>query len=83
MVISINPTITGGFVYHTLKDPAVSKFISELNLSREDAHNFVKTILIVGSRDLKIDFNKKVNIAVDKILDEQEQQQRSSEPSTL
>ena len=58
MLISINPTITGGFVYHTLKDPVVSKFISDLKLSKEDAHNFVKAVLIVGSRDLEIDFEK-------------------------
>ena len=72
MLISINPTITGGCVYHTLKDPVVSKFISDLKLSKEDAHNFVKAVLIVGSRDLEIDFEKKVEIAVDRILDKQE-----------
>jgi hypothetical protein len=69
MIILINPTITGGFVHHVMKDKSVSNFISSLKLSERDAHDFVKSILIVGTRDLNIDFKKKVDHAVDKILD--------------
>lgn len=69
MTILINPTITGGFVHHVMKDKSVSNFISSLNLSEKESHDFVKAVLIVGTRDLNIDFKKKVDHEVDKILD--------------
>lgn len=72
MTIQINPTITGGFVFHVMRDDAVHKIISNLNLSEDDAHGLVKAILISGTRDLNIDFQKKVHHAVDKILDDEE-----------
>lgn len=69
MQLSINPTITGGFVIHTMRDAKVAKHIETLNLTDEEAHNFIKAVLIAGTRDLKVDFNKSTGIRIDQVLE--------------
>jgi hypothetical protein len=69
MHISINPTITGGFVYHVMADKEVAKHIKKLKLTDEEAHNFAKAVLIAGMRDIEIDFNKTASRRVDQVLD--------------
>lgn len=60
MLLSYDPTITGGFVYHVMNDPAVKARLDILDLNENDKHNLVKEILIVGTRDLHVDLNKKL-----------------------
>lgn len=69
MQISITPTITGGFVFHVMKDAKVAEHIKNLNLTTGEAHDFVKAALIAGMRDIKIDFNKSAGRRVDQVLD--------------
>lgn len=76
MHLSINPTISGGFVIHTMRDGKVAEHIKNLNLTDKEAHNFIKAVLIAGTRDLKVDFNKSTGIRVDQVLkkfDEEEE----------
>ena len=73
MLLKINPTITGGFVHHILRDKKVKRELEKLGIIEEDKqHTLVKEIIIAATRDLQIDFNKKLNIEVDKILDSKE-----------
>lgn len=60
MLISYDPTITGGFVYHIMADKEVKARLDNLQLTEQDKHNLVKEILIAGTRDLNIDVNKKI-----------------------
>lgn len=70
MHIHVNPTISGGFVYHLMRDPVVAAALSNNNISDEtDRHNLVKEIAIAATRDLNIDFDKIVFRKVEKVLD--------------
>lgn len=60
MIINYDPTITGGFVYHVMKHDAVRKLLDELDISDKEKHNLVKAVLIVGTKDLELDINKKI-----------------------
>lgn len=60
MIFEYNPTITGGFVYKVMEDPDVAVSLNLLDLSESEKHNLVKNILIVGTRDLECDINKKI-----------------------
>lgn len=51
-----------------MRDDEVAKHIKNLNLTDEDAHNFIKSVLIAGTRDLKVDFNKMAGMRIDKVL---------------
>jgi len=68
MTITVSPRISGGFVNHVLKDESVSSKIKALNLSERDAHDLAKQILIVGTRDINIDFKKSAAQYVEKLL---------------
>lgn len=69
MTIKFNPTITGGFVHHVMKDKKVKEEMERVNLTEESAHNLVKAILICGTRDLDADIHRVVERRVDKELD--------------
>lgn len=60
MLLSYDPTISGGFVYHVMGDKEVRARLDLLDLNEQDKHNLVKAILIVGTRDLHVDLNKKI-----------------------
>ncbi len=69
MTIDYNPTISGGFVHHVMKDEKVLDEITKAGLTKETAHNLIKAVLICGTRDLRIDFNRVVERRVDRELD--------------
>ena len=52
-----------------MRDDKVAKHIEKLNLTDEEAHNFIKAVLIAGTRDLKVDFNKSTGIRIDQVLE--------------
>jgi hypothetical protein len=64
MLIDYTPTITGGFVFHIMRDEKaetnVKAKLDRLELSEEEAHDLVKAILIAGFRDLESDVDKNV-----------------------
>lgn len=78
MQISINPTITGGFVIHIMRDDKVAEHIDKLNLTDKQSHDFIKAILIAGTRDLKIDFNKMAGIRVDQVLEKLDKEEEEA-----
>lgn len=78
MVLTINPTITGGFVHHVMKDEQVKKKLDNLELNGKEAHDFIKRVMILTVRDLQIDFNKNVHQRVDQILEDIEKDEDPS-----
>lgn len=69
MVITFNPTITGGFVHHCMSDPEVTSELLKLGINKEEAHNLIKSILIVGTRDLRFDLDRKIKIELTKAFE--------------
>lgn len=71
MLINYSPTITGGFVFHVMRDKQhetnVREKLDRLGLSEEEEHDLVKAILIAGFRDLEIDVDKKVKQKLSKV----------------
>ena len=59
MVIRTNPRISGGFVHHVMRNPVVSDLIKDM--SEEDAHNLVKSVIIAAMKDFDIDVNNIIN----------------------
>lgn len=66
MLISLEPTISGGFVHHVMDDPEVAKLLREIDVSPSDKHNLTKAILIAGLRDFEYDVNQKIMQEVSK-----------------
>lgn len=60
MLIEYNPTITGGFVYKVMARPEVAVLLQELDISEREKHDLVKSVLIVGTRDLECNINEKI-----------------------
>lgn len=60
MLIEYNPTITGGFVYKVMARPEVAALLQELDISEREKHDLVKSVLIVGTRDLECNINEKI-----------------------
>lgn len=58
MNISLNPTVSGGFVYKVMRDIKVAPLIA--NMEQEDAHDLVKKILIAGFTHFKYDVNEHI-----------------------
>jgi len=59
MVIKINPTISGGFVFKIMRDSKVEPLIRGMDES--EAHELVKEILIAGTRDLNVNVNELIS----------------------
>ncbi len=52
-----------------MRDDKVAEHIKKLNLTDTEAHNFIKSVLIAGTRDLKVDFKKSTGIRIDQVLE--------------
>jgi hypothetical protein len=70
MLIDYTPTITGGFVFHIMRDENsdtnVRKQLDKLELTEEEEHDLVKAILIAGFRDLESDVDKSIRRKIQK-----------------
>lgn len=64
--IQFNPRISGGFVFHVMKDSKIAPLINNLkaaDFTDEEIHEIVKNIIIVSFRDYEVDINEKINVA--------------------
>lgn len=50
-----------------MENDHVSKLIDEYNLTEEEAHKFVKTVLITGFSKYDVDINKVINDVRDRV----------------
>ena len=61
MRISFNPRINSSFTKIVMESDHVSKLIDDYELTEEEAHQFVKTVLITGFSKYEVDINKVIN----------------------
>lgn len=61
MKLRFTPNIKGSFVNHVMNDSIVAEHMNKLGITKEQAHDFVKSIMIVTGRDLDVDINKVIN----------------------
>lgn len=59
-----------------MRDGKVAEHIKKLNLTNEEAHNFIKAVLIAGTRDLKVDFNESLGKRVDQVLEKLDEEEK-------
>lgn len=59
-------------MHHVMRDPFVMAQMKLKGLTEENAHDIVKSIMIVTVRDLKIDINKLINQSSGRCKDAQE-----------
>ena len=71
MLIDLTPRISGAFTNIVIKNTEVSGMIREFDLTEEEAHDFVKKVIITAFSIYKININDVINS-----IKEHEQQAR-------
>ncbi len=61
MLIEFTPRISGAFTNIVIKNTDVSGMIKEFDLTEEEAHDFVKTVIISAFSIYKININSVIN----------------------
>ena len=73
MLIDFTPTITGGFVFHVMRDKHevtnVREKLDKLGLSEEEEHDLVKAIIIAAFRDFEVDVDRRTRRQIQKAFE--------------
>jgi len=67
MRISFKPRINSSFTKIVMESDHVSNLLDEYELTEEEAHKLVKTILITGFSKYEVDINKVINDVRDRV----------------